>query len=346
MNENDKPTIENQEETNIAGQPNQNPAADFNAPADALSRTPDDLAEEAKSSQKDTDLLSKKDIKKVSKIKQFLRKINVYFLFFLIVAVVTIAIMVVSYLNSQKEPVQPTINSQELTEDTLRQLANADASIGGSTQTMTIKGNAIIDGQTLMRGNLNVAGNFQTGGSIQGPSLTISGSSNLGETQINSLQVANNTALQGNTTLRDLSVSGSSTFSGPMTASQMTVTQLTLSGNASLNIPNHISFTGPSPNRSINSTVLGSGGTASVNGSDTTGTINVNTGNGPQAGCFIRINFNQRFSNQPHVIISPVGNAAGQSQYYVDRDQSGFSLCVSSPSPANQAFAFDYFVTN
>jgi len=197
-----------------------------------------------------------------------------------------------------------------------------------------------------MRGNLNVAGNFQAAGTIQGPSLTISGTSNLGTAQINSLQVAADTAIQGTTTLRDVNVAGTSSFSGAMTASQITVTTLILSGNAILQIPNHISFTGPSPSRTINASVLGSGGTASVNGSDTSGTINISTGSNTVAGCFAHLTFQQTFNNQPRVIVSPVGAAAGLTQYYVDRSPTGFSICTNNAAPTNQTFAFDYFIAN
>jgi len=92
--------------------------------------------------------------------------------------------------------------------------------------------------------------------------------------------------------------------------------------------------------------VLGNGGTLSIDGSDTTGTINVSTGNNPTAGCFGRITFNVKFTNKPHVIVSPIGGAAGQTQFYVDRDTSGFSICTVNAAPANQVFAYDYFVTN
>ncbi len=319
------------------------------APADALSRTPDELEDEKQSRQApETEEIASKEQaqKKPSKIKQFFRRINLYFLIFIILIAIGAAVTIVNYINSQKDPIEPTIANQELTEKALQELANRDASVGKATQTLTIQGNTIIDGQSLMRGNLNVAGNLQTGGSIQGPELTISGRANLGDAQINTLQVASNTAIQGNTTVRDLAVSGTSSFSGAVTASQLTVTQLIMSGNATLQVPNHIGFTGPSPSRTINSGVLGGGGSASVSGSDTAGVVNISTGNGPSAGCFVRINFNQRFSNQPRVIISPIGVAAGQTQHYVDRDQAGFSICTASPAPANQSFAFDYFVMN
>lgn len=315
------------------------------APADALSRTPEELEEEKVQAAKNSETtLEDPSVKKLSPLKKFFRKVNIYFLLFLLVLVVAGVITAVNYLNSQKVEPEPEIASQKLTEETLKQLANTDATVGNTSQTLTIQGNATIAGQTLARGNLNVAGNFQTGGSIQGPNLTISGTSNLGTAQINSLQVAQDTAIQGNTTMRDLSVSGSATFSGPVTVSQLSVTRLILSGNAVLSVPNHISFTGPSPSRSITASVLGSGGTVSISGSDTSGTINISTGNNPTAGCFARITFQQAFTSQPRVIVSPVGAGAGQSQYYVDRNNAGFSICTAAPAPANQVFGFDYFV--
>lgn len=330
--------------------PNKEPAAagdtsaTQDAPADALSRTPDDLEEEQATRKADTP--AEPEEKKLSPIRQFFRKVNIYLLIFILVLIIAGIVTWVTYLNSTKAPEQAEIESQQLTTEALKQLANTDASVGSTNQTLTIQGNAIIAGQTLMRGNLNVAGNFQTGGSITGPSLTISGATNIGATQASSLQVSQNVAVQGSTTMRDLSVSGASTFSGPMTASQITTSRLVLSGNATLQIPNHISFTGPTPNRSsINGAVLGSGGSASISGSDTAGTINVNSGNSPSAGCFVQITFAQRFPKQPHVIVSPVGQAAGQTQYYVTRSETGFSLCTANTAPANQTFAYDYFVT-
>lgn len=318
------------------------------SPADALSRTPEDLEEE-QVEQQTTDAefqaIDKDEAaRKISPFKKFLRKVNVYLLAFILLLIIAGAIAVVNYLNSQKEEPEINLATQELTEDALQQLANRDASVGDISQTLNIQGNAVIAGQTLMRNNLNVAGDIQSGGSLEATGLTISGDSNLGEAQINRLQVANDVSIEGDTSLNSLSVSGASTFSGNMTASQITASRLILSGNGSLDVPNHIRFTGPSPSRSIQSGALGSGGSASVNGSDTSGTVNVNTGNGPSAGCFVQIGFNRPFESQPKVIITPVGAAAGRTQHYVERSTTGFSICASSPAPANQVMAFDYFV--
>lgn len=333
----DEPTTEN------------NPSEEKQAPTDALSRTPEDLEQEADKASDEIDAESSAEearVKKLSPIKRILRKVNVYLLIFILLVIVGGAIALVNYLNSQKAPVTPDVASQQLSADALKQLANTDATVGNSSQTLTIQGNAIITGQTLTRGNLNVAGNFQSGGSITAPTITIAGAANLGATQINSLQVATTLAVQSATTLADLNVAGTSSFSGPMTASQITVTRLILSGNASLTIPNHIAFTGPSPTRTVNSAVLGNGGTMSINGSDTSGTININSGNNTVAGCFAKITFNQPYTNQPHVIVSPIGSAAGQTQFYVDRNNTSFSICTANAAPPNQTFGYDFFVTN
>lgn len=321
-------------------------SSDQQAPADALSLTPDEIAEETKNTAAAGPTPDQLGEKQLSPLKRLFRKVNVYLLIFGLLLVVAAVITVVTYFNSQKPPEEPNVASQQLTTDALKQLANTDASVGNTSQTLTIQGNAIIAGQTLTRGNLNVAGNFQSGGSVTAPNLTVSGTSNLGTTQINSLQVATNTSIQGTTTVRDLNVSGATSLSGAVTASQITVTRLILSGNAVLQVPNHISFTGSTPSRSPNAAALGAGGTLSINGSDVSGTININTGAGTAAGCFASITFQQVYTNPPHVLVSPIGSAAAQVQYYVDRNTKGFSLCTINAAPTNQTFAFDYFITN
>jgi hypothetical protein len=287
-----------------------------------------------------------KPLKQPNAIKKLWKKVNVYFLLFMLVVVITGAIGIVSYLNSKKASQQAAIQTQGLTTDALSKLASSDVSVGNTGQTLTIQGNAIITGQTLVRSDLNVAGTLRVGGDLQVSTLTVSTKANLADTQINSLQVAQNTIAQGSVTIQQgLNVAGVSSFSGAVTFGQVTVSKLIMSGNGTLQVPNHIGFTGASPSRSIGTTALGSGGTASVNGSDTTGTININTGGGTLPGCFITLTFAKAFSTPPHVIISPVGSGAGQTQWYVNRSTNNFSVCTINAAPAGQAFAFDYFIT-
>ena len=333
------------EPTNGTPPAEQAPSAEQTLPEDALGKTNEQLGEETAAQQTDTP--PELPPQKPKGFKALLKRMNVYLLAFGLLVIIGGAVATVSYLNSKKAPKAAEIATQELTENALKSLANSDATIGNAAQTLTVQGNAVFNGQVLVRSNLSVAGNIQLGGTLLAPSLTVSGKTTLNDTQISSLQVAQNTAIQGTTTVKDLNVAGAGTFAGPITAAQITVTKLILSGNAVLQVPNHISFTGPTPSRaSIDQAALGSGGTASINGSDTAGTININSGGGPGAGCFIRLAFNQNFSNPPHVLVSPVNSAAGSLDYYVTRNNSGFSLCSNNAPAANQGFSFDYFVTN
>lgn len=337
----------NEDKKDSPEQPEHTPAEVTQAPADALSMTPDELADAEAAAKTETPVDAENPTKrKVGPLRRLSRKMNVYLLIFILLLIVSVAIVVVVYLNSIKTPADPSIASQNLTTDSLKQLANTDVSVGDKSQTLTIQGNAVINGETLARGNLNVAGDIQTGGSTTTPNITVSGTANLGTAQVNSLQIAGNTAIQGDTTMRNLNVAGASTFSGAMTAAQITVSNLIFSGNGVLTIPNHIKITGPSPSRSINSGILGAGGSASINGSDTSGTLNINTGNNPQPGCFARITFARAFSSSPRVVITPVGSSAGQTQFYTERDTSGFSICTATAAPANKALAYDYFIVN
>lgn len=325
------------------------PSTDQSAPTDALEKSNEEIAadttQDARTGGSSTP--EPEPPKKVSGFKAFMRRFNLYLLLFGLVVVIAAVVSVVSYLNSKKAPDAPTINSQSLTTDTLKQLANSDATVGNSGQTLTVQGNAVFSGQVLIRSDLNVAGTLKVGSEIIAPKLTITGTTNLGATQINGLQVANGSTFQGTVTVQnDLNVGGATAFSGPVTAGQLTVTKLIMSGNASLQVPNHIGFPGASPGRTFNSGVVGSGGSASINGSDTTGTVNINSGNGPTAGCFINLTFNKPYSSTPHVIVTPINAAAGELQWYITRSNNGFSVCSNNAAPANQVFAFDYFITS
>ena len=312
--------------------------------ADALEQPTDPNAVANQSAINDT--AGAPAAKKPGGIKAVFKKFNVYLLIFIFLVIIAGAVTIVSYLNNQKPPVTPSVATQQLSTDTLSQLANSDATVGGSGQTLTVQGNAIFSGQVLIRSDLNVAGTIKVGTGVIVPEITVSGKATLGDTQSNSLQVANNSVFQGSITAqKDLNVAGAASFSGPITAGQITVTKLILSGNAALQIPNHIAFTGASPGRTINAAALGSGGTASINGSDTSGTISINTGNSPSAGCFVTVTFNSAYTSTPHVLVTPIGSGAGQVGYYVNRSTTSFSICGNSAAPSNQQMGFDYFVT-
>ncbi len=281
-----------------------------------------------------------------SKFKRVLGFFNVYLLTFLLLLVIAGIVFVVSYLNSQKEPIIPEAALQELTQETLNQIATGDSSVGDPRYVLNVQSDAVFAGDALIRGDLSVAGNIQLGQALTIPTLTVSGNTNLAATQISGLSVANESLLRGKVTLQNgLDVSGSVNFGGSLTASSITTGSLTLGGNGNLVLNNHISANGPTPNRSQGG-AAGSGGSTSISGSDLAGTLNVNTGTGTSPGCFATITFRQAYTNTPSVLVTPVGAAAAQTNFYVTRSSTEFSICTTNAAPTGQNFAYDYFVIN
>jgi len=154
------------------------------------------------------------------------------------------------------------------------------------------------------------------------------------------LAVAGSGAIQGQLTVqKNLSVNGSGTFNGPLSATQISVGRLQLTGD--LTLTHHLIAGGSIPGRS-NGGALGGGGTSSVSGSDTAGSISIHTGGGTHPGCFTTVNFTQHFQSTPHIVVTPVGSAAAALDYYIQRTTSSFSVCTTNTAPAGSSFGFDY----
>jgi cytoskeletal protein CcmA (bactofilin family) len=266
--------------------------------------------------------------------------------FFVIFVVLLVLVSAITYLvlNAAKKsnPGAASSKVQSLTAQQLSAISGSTTLVGDAQQTLDVQSNSVFEGQVLLRSNLDVAGTIKVGGGLSLPSVTVGGVSSFGQAQINgTLSVAGDTNLQGQVTIeKNLTVSGSGSF-GTLSASQFSVSSLQLTGD--LTISHHIVFSGSAPSRS-NGGALGSGGTASINGSDTGGTVAVNTGGGPAIGCFVTINFAQKFNSTPRVIISPSNSFAGSLEYYTTRSTTSFSLCTNSSPAAATNYVFDYIV--
>ena len=269
-------------------------------------------------------------------------KFSVYLLLFVLVLIIAGMLAVVSFLNSKSKP-SKSIKTQNLTQSDLNQLASSDVTVGDAKQVLTVQSNAVFAGQVLIRSDLQVAGKLQLGGGLNVNSLQVSGAGVFGTLQVNqNLNVQGDTALAGQLSIqKGLNVNGNSTFNGSISTSQLTASSLQLSGD--LNLTHHIAAGGVNPGRT-NGGSLGGGGTASVSGSDTAGSITINTGSGPGPGCLVTVTFAQKFNTTPHVVISPVGAAAGGLGYYVNRSTTSFSVCTVNAPQAGQTFGFDYIV--
>jgi cytoskeletal protein CcmA (bactofilin family) len=286
----------------------------------------------------------KSDSAKPPVLKRLWQKFNIYLLLFGLVVIVAVSLAGVMYLKDRKdaENAKDVINTQDLSAESLKQLANSNVTVGSAKQILNIESNSIFSGSVLVRSNLEVAGDMKLGGELQLPGITVSGASRFGELQADSLDIGADATVQGTFSVKNgLSVAGSSVFSGPISAPQVSTNSLQINGDLVLN--NHIVAGGPIPGSSRGG-ALGSGGTASVSGSDTSGSITINTGGSPAAGCFITVSFVKKFSGVPHVIITPIGSGASAVNYYVNRSPTEFSVCTTNSAPGGQSFGFDYLV--
>lgn len=278
-------------------------------------------------------------------LKATLKRFNIYLLLFIFILVVAGGILAVAYFQSKKATTATTLKTQDLTQAALDQVANSDATVGNSQQVLTVQSSAVFAGKVLIKGGLEVAGNIQIGGTMALNDLSVSGTGQFGQVQISrNLAVTGDAGIQGALTLaKSLQVNGGATFGGPISAPQITTSNLQL--NSDLVLTRHIVSGGPTPGRSPGP-ALGGGGSVSVSGSDTAGTVAINTGGGGNTGCFVTVNFTSRYNSTPRVLITPVGAAGGAIAYYTNRTSTNFSICTASPAPGGASFSFDYFVIN
>jgi hypothetical protein len=316
------------------------PAAPAEPPAAANPQPQSlDSLEPAADSQKPPAAAAAKPPQKTGGLQAIRRRVNIFTLVFVLVVLTAAAVVFISLKPAEKVNETPL---GKLSDQQLSALKSNSTLVGDPKQTLDIQSNTIFEGQVLARDDVSVAGDLKVGGSLSLPNITIPGTGNFAQVGVTGpLSVGGDTNLQGQLTVqKNLNVTGSANF-GSLSVATLSVTSLQVKNDFALS--KHIVTSGSAPGRSLG-TALGSGGTASVSGTDTAGTVNINTGGSPPAGLFVTISFAQHFAATPHVIITPVGSAAGGLQYYISRDANGFSIGTSSAPPAGASFAFDYIV--
>ncbi len=282
----------------------------------------------------------KKSKKKGGGIKGIISHLNIYLLLFILIIIVVAGFTLVSIQKNKKESQTPTVQTQQLTADDIKKLSGNDAAVGDAKQTLTIASNAIFNGKVLIRDSLDIAGGIKVGGSLNLPGITVSGTSSFDQIQGNKLAIAGDSSIQGQLTIqKGITVTGGASFGAPITAPSISVQSFQLTGD--IQLQRHIDAGGATPGQSPGS-ALGSGGTVSVSGTDTSGTITINTGGSPGVGCFVTVTFSQRFNGTAHVVVSPVGSGAGGLNFYVNRTNANFQVCTTNPAPGGSSFSFDY----
>ncbi len=322
---------------------NENKSTDDNS--DSL----ENLDEETKSTPKHEENAASPAAKKLSAIgilKNFTNKLNVYMLAFILLVITGAIVLFVVYTSSTDDQTA-TVETQELTQDTVDDLLGSDAKVGDPKQLLTIESDSVFTGKVLIRDGLDVAGPIKVGGSLSLPGITVSGTSAFDQVTVNALNISGDATVQGQLSVqRGLTVSGPVTFSGTFSAAAFAIQTLQVDGNLTAN--RHIDAGGPTPGL-VRGGAIGSGGTATNSGTDTAGTVTINIGGGAGAGALATVNFVNAFGGTPHVVITPVATqgsstvTGGQTFYLSNRTSTSFTIATSGGlSPGS--ISFDYIV--
>jgi hypothetical protein len=238
---------------------------------------------------------------------------------------------------------KPTI--QTLSQDDINKLSEIGANLGTNGQTLNVAANALFRGKADVTGDLTVGGRLNANGPVTLSQLNITG--NTAATGLNvgsNLNVTGTTALQKTLTVNslvtinsNLNVTGTASI-GAINTTTLAVRTITISGALTIS---HLVTQGTAP--AISAGSVGGGGTVSISGNDTAGTININTGSGP-AGALATITFRAPFAGTVHVQLTPLTLAAATAETFVTRSNTGFQIHAGNP-PAGASLSYDYLVT-
>ncbi len=268
-------------------------------------------------------------------------RINIYLLAFILLIIISLIIIFVVVQSSNKQAAkEESVKTQELTQDAIDSLTSNEATVGDPKQLLNVESNAVFAGKVLIRDGLDVAGPIKVGGDLNLPGITVSGKSAFDEVQVNTLSIAGDASVQGILTVqKNLTVNGQGSFAGPISAPSLTVDALSLTGD--LQFGKHIDAGGGTPSVSSGGAV-GSGGTVTISGTDTAGTVTINVGSSASGGALATISFNKPFNSNPHVVITPV-NASAPYSFVSNRTTTGFTVSTSTALPSG-SISFDFIV--
>jgi hypothetical protein len=255
-----------------------------------------------------------------------------------IIIIVIVSLVVVAligagvYSAATKKPTkkttatQITINTQSLDAGTLTKLTKQ----AGDTKT---KQELVISPDTVFENTVVVHDTVKTD-----KGLAVTGA----------LDVGSSTNLQGSVVIGgNLAVRGTLSVAGTLSADSLNVgalaiTNLTASG--SLNFGGHLIPTGAEP--TVDTAIAAAGGSVTVSGNDTAGTITITTGSGALlAGEMAVLHFHSGYKTVPKVQLTPVNVSAATMSYYATRSPGFFTVDIAAAPAANTSYVFDYLIS-
>lgn len=223
-------------------------------------------------------------------------------------------------------PTPITINTQTLDSGTLTKLT-IQSGAAETRQQLTISPETLFKNGVTVQGALRANQSLEVGGTLDvQKSVTLRDSVSIG---------------------RSLVVRGSVTVGGVLSASSLNVGTLSVASvdaSGSLNFGGHLVPRGPQP--SAKSSVATSGGTVTVSGNDTAGTVTITVGNGQlNSGELAIITFTTPFTTTPKVQLTPINAASAKITYYASRNSGFFTIETATIPTTDASYVFDYLVT-
>jgi hypothetical protein len=190
-------------------------------------------------------------------------------------------------------------------------------------------------GDISVGGNASVAGDLNVGGIAHIGTLNVAGSADITA----NLHIGGALAVTGSATVGgDLSVGGTLTVTG--------LTKL-----ADITINGHIVSSGSAPQLAVGvaagtSTATQPAPTATVDGTDTAGTVTVNSGQTISVtGVLAEVTFAKAFADSKiKVALTPTSSSALDIRVYIEKTATGFRIVSRDKLLPGTSYSFDYIV--
>ena len=306
---------------------------------DGASESPQDSATNI-DSQVALDSFDKKQEKKKKGLLERFKTFNPFLIAMVGVGVVVVVVLIVVFTGADPENFVGT----ELSEDELTSLVAESSENQSTGQVLRIGPTTEFAQDLSVLQDVEIVGNLVVAGEIINANSSLAGqdAEDPNDAGSGDLAIDGDALFSGNVaTQGSLTVTGTLTVNSTITATEVAATSLAVTGDAqfSRHIVSNSTFVVVSTG-----SAAGSGGTTSASGNDIAGTITINTGGSPTAGVLANIGFQQQYGNTPSVIITPVTAAAAQTEFYVNRSTTGFSIRTNNIPPATAVLQYDYII--
>ena len=274
-----------------------------------------------------------------------------------IVAILGANVVLLFFLSRSQSAANDSIAKSSVTINTatLDKLGVSRNPIGNAETELVIGPNSTFNGKVVMAGDLTVGGQLTLNSKFTASNASLS-TLQAGATQIESLNVNGDATITTLNLRKDLQVAGAARVQGQLTVNQLTTVNnnMNVAGNlavggslsvrnfqvSTLTVAGHLLSSGSQPSISSGGGV-GSNGTVSLSGNDTSGTVAVNTGVGAGNGLLATVTFVTKYESTPHVIVTPIGRSV--PGMYINRTSAGFTISVDG-ALGTGGYAFDYVV--